>query len=354
MRQSLLERDPGIHSVSMHTLVGIAGAIEHESVRRYAMLAQMMERRGEAASAAAFRVMLEEERGHVEAVERWAAGQGEPVPPPEQFQWQLPADLSSSWDDIAGSALLTPYRAFAIAVENEQRAFSFYTYLSAHADDARVMAEAEKLATEELRHAALMRRWRRQAYHRSRRAAPAKPPVLRTIEALHRFLAQHEAAIAALYRVLAARLRRAGDAESALLLEQLLESPSRPVPGPSGARANAGPDADADTSANASLDADAGAGVESAGKTGLIGNADAGTGAQAVAVADAAAAADDPAHLLIAAQKPLEALSESLDSVLGSAEGDLFAETEKAVTNVVARLTRVVLQAERRLQSKAP
>ena len=39
LREALLLEDPGIGPVDMRTLVGVAVAIEHESVRRYAMLA---------------------------------------------------------------------------------------------------------------------------------------------------------------------------------------------------------------------------------------------------------------------------------------------------------------------------
>ncbi len=200
MRASLLMRDPEIQSVSMRLLVGIASSIERESAKRYAGLAEIMERRGEAATAAAFRVMLEEERHHVDDVARWAAGLGEQVPEPGSFDWQLPADLSGSWDEISGSALLTPYRAFAIAVANEQRAFALYSYLAARATDPRVRAQAERLGIEELRHAAVMRRWRREAWHRERRATRATPlpaaGAVASAEALQALLAKHEATIA--------------------------------------------------------------------------------------------------------------------------------------------------------------
>src|SRR5690606_34113406 len=111
----LLSEDPGIDMVDMATLVQVARAIEDEAVLRYDMLAGLMERRGEPAVAAAFRTMLEEERRHVEAVDRWAASVGDPAPPAADYQWRLPPDLSSSWEEVAGSALLTPYRAFALA-----------------------------------------------------------------------------------------------------------------------------------------------------------------------------------------------------------------------------------------------
>ncbi|MEZ5604704.1 MAG: ferritin family protein [Burkholderiaceae bacterium] len=306
MRASLLMRDPEIQSVSMALLVGIASSIERESLKRYATLAETMGRRGEAATAAAFRVMLEEERHHVDEVARWAADLGEQVPEPGSFDWQLPAELSSSWDEIAGSSLLTPYRAFAIAVDNEKRAFALYSYLAARATDPRVRAQAERLGIEELRHAAVMRRWRREAWHRERRAAREAPQpaasAVASADALNALLAKREAAIAQAHRTIAARLREIGDDESANLLETLLEAPSRPAAGAAGPPAPV-PDT------------------------------------------------DDPVHLLVAAQKPLEALSEELEAVMGAATGALFEQSEAALVNVVTRLARIALRTAHALQA---
>ena len=306
MRASLLMRDPEIQSVSMPLLVGIASSIERESLKRYATLADTMARRGEAATAAAFRVMLEEERHHVDEVARWAADLGEQVPEPGSFDWQLPAELSSSWDEIAGSSLLTPYRAFAIAVDNEKRAFALYSYLAARATDPRVRAQAERLGIEELRHAAVMRRWRREAWHRERRAAREAPQpaasAVASADALNALLAKREAAIAQAHRTIAARLREIGDDESANLLETLLEAPSRPAAGAAGPPAPV-PDT------------------------------------------------DDPVHLLVAAQKPLEALSEELEAVMGAATGALFEQSEAALVNVVTRLARIALRTAHALQA---
>lgn len=305
MRASLLMRDPEIQSVSMPLLVGIASAIERESLKRYAALAETMERRGEAATAAAFRVMLDEERHHVDEVARWAAGLGEAVPEPGKFDWRLPAELSSSWDEISGSALLTPYRAFAIAVDNEKRAFALYSYLAARAADPRVRVQAERLGIEELRHAAVMRRWRREAWHRERRAEREEPlpaaAAIASSEALRALLARREAAIAQAHRALAARLREIGNDESAGLLEALLQTPSHPASGAAGTLAPL-PDT------------------------------------------------DDPVHLLVAAQKPLEALSEELEAVMGTATDALFEQAEAALVNVVTRLARIALQAARAIQ----
>src|SRR5690606_191293 len=139
------------------------------------------------------------------------------------FTWRLPAELAASWEEIAGSALLTPYRAFALAVCNEQRAFAFYSYLAAHATDDPVRKEAEKLAAEELQHAATVRRWRRLAWHRERREAVAEASTpVRDVAGLDLLLEQSRADIRACHRAVAARLREIGDPDSAGFLEGLM------------------------------------------------------------------------------------------------------------------------------------
>lgn len=302
--RSLLHDDPGIDVVDMATLVQIARAIEDEAVLRYTLLAELMDRRGEPAVATAFRVMMEEERRHVVAVDRWAGSLGDPVPASHAFEWHLPTDLSSSWDEVAGSALLTPYRAFAVAVENEERAFAFYAYLAARAGNERIRAEAEKLGGEELRHAALLRRWRRRAYHRERRAVQPAPVRIDSVQALREVVAGHEAAIAAVHRALARRLERAGDTASARMLERMLPAPVQPH--------------DAATPAAPDLPA-----------------------ADPVAVP-----AENPRHLLVDAQKPLEELADVLEATLATAEGELFDAAAAALEGVVDRIARISLQAD--------
>jgi len=264
-----------------------------------------MERRGERETAEALRKMQDEELAHVTSVAKWAAELNEAVPPPDEFEWQLPPELAASWDEIAGTALLTPYRAFSIAVRNEERAFSLYIYLSAHADDARVAREADKLAGEELEHAALLRRWRRTAYHKNRGSRRAARRRITTLEDLHAHLSEREAEIAGCHRALAARLQDLGDGESAALLESLLDEPTR-TPGP------------------------------------------------AVTCRDAGCQSSNPVQLLAAAQKPLERLSEVLADVLETADAELFAAAEQALTNVVGRLARLVFQIEGKLQRPEP
>lgn len=318
MRTSLLEHDPQTGPVTIETLVGVANAIEQEAVRRYAQLERTMQERGELETAAAFRRMLEEEREHVDAIAKWAAELGVAIPDSQAFEWILPRDLSTSWEAIAGSALLTPYRAFAIAVENEQRAFAFYSYLAAHADDRAVAEQAERLAAEELHHAARMRKWRREAYHRERAQdqGGARAPrsdeiarIARSPEALQAFLATRYAAIVERHRLLAWRLRELGDESGAALL-------------------------DAFVAAHEVEGADPGAITDD-------------TRARI-------ARADDALHLLVEAQKPLEALGESLEAVLSIASDETFARAEREATDLVAWLARLALATERRSARHAP
>lgn len=306
LRASPLLRDPEIGAADMPLLVGIASSLERRSLERYTRLVELMQRRGEAATAAALRVMLDVKRRHVDDVTRWAAalGERERAAAPGPSALRLQEDAESAWDEVSGSALLSPYRAFALAVDNEQRAFTLYSYLAARATNARVRAQAERLGIEALHHAAVMRRWRREAWHRERRTGDEAPTSIAvdSLDALHALLAGHEATIAQTHRALAARLRRIGDDDRAALLDSLLDTPTRRADARADARAAAPPP-----------------------------------------IPDT----DDPVHLLVAAQKPLETLSEALEAVMSRSEGELFEQAQAALANVVTRLARIALRTSR-------
>lgn len=291
-----LSAQPPTRVDTLAELVGIAHTVETEAIRCYSRLADEMLRRGEPATAEAFAAMAREEDAHVAAVEGWAGRLGQPVPADDRFRWRLPVDLAQSWDEVSGSALLTPYRAYAIAVDNEQRAFAFYAYLAAAADDAAIAREAEALAREELRHAALLRTWRRAAWRRERNAAAA-PEVeqIASPERLAAVVADAEAGIAACHRLLAVRLRAAGDPAGAALLEALADEAgaraAAPAPGPCAAEEC--------------------------------------TAGSAVA-------------LLLAAQRPLEQLCERLEATfIDAADERLQAAAQDALSRTVSRIARL-------------
>jgi len=279
----------------MAELVGIAHAIETEAVRCYDRLAREMHRRGEHETAEAFEAMGREEDAHIAAVDGWARRLGEPAPDDDRFRWRLPVELAASWDEVAGSALLTPYRAYAIAVDNEQRAFAFYAYLVAAAEDPAIAREAEALAREELRHAAILRTWRRAAWRKERRESGSDVDPVETLADLNRLIDAAEAETAGCHRLLAERLRAAGDTESAALLDELA--------GEAAARASAPPPA--------------------------------GCGAEECRTRQ-------PVGLLHAAQRPLERLCDVLEAtLLATPDPEMLSLAEQALDSVVARIARI-------------
>lgn len=293
MRESPLRSNPSVGRVTLALLLGIAHAIESESLRRYQTLARAMRQRGETATAEAFEAMLQEEKLHLETIRSWAQGLGQPLPDAADYAWCLPPEIGSSWDEVSQSARLTPYRAFAIAVQNEQRAFALYSYLAAQAADPAVAAQAERLAHEELQHAAQMRRLRRRAWHAERRGEPseaAEPTTVGGVGELRALIERHEGRIAARHRELAVQLRGLGDPRSARLLEAA--EGGEPAP-------------------------------------------------------DAAGPSAASAPLLAAALEPLEAFSDTLESLLLDGDGPLLTLTEQAHAEVVRRIAGLEAQIER-------
>jgi rubrerythrin len=168
----LLSIEPSIRIDSLSDLIGVGLAMEEEAARRYRELAGLMEARGASGTAATFRMLALEEETHSAGIAEWGEGLIGRLPQPEPFVWQLPPEIARSWAEVASSGLLTPYRALAIAVHNEERAFAFYSYVAAHATDPEVRKAAEGLAAEELGHATLLRRHRRAAWRDQGGAAP--------------------------------------------------------------------------------------------------------------------------------------------------------------------------------------
>jgi rubrerythrin len=223
-RPPLLSVEPRGKIGSLKALIGLANAIEVEAVARYAQLAALMEARGEAATAAVFRDMREIEERHVVMVARLADVLHQAVPPAADFTWCLPPEVAESWDAVQHSALLTPYRALAIAVANEERTFALYSYVAAHADDGAVAQQAEALAREELAHAAELRVRRRLAYRREFSAsAHSLAAAVETLAAFRALDARLLREAADAHHAIAAALTAAGDADSARLVAALAE-----------------------------------------------------------------------------------------------------------------------------------
>ena len=93
-------------------------------------------------------------------------------PDASDLRW-APIDLVPAAEiaDIKNSSLSTPYTAWVLAARHRQRAFVFWTYVIALAEDPLVRLTAETLAHEALSEGSLLRRERRLAWRAERKIA---------------------------------------------------------------------------------------------------------------------------------------------------------------------------------------
>ena len=216
---SLLATDPEESVLSLPELLAVAEALEREAAERYTELAAHMRAVGNMETAAVFEHLAEEERSHEAGVRHWSEAAVGKAPDPADIRWR---DWPETFDEeaaaeMAGSRLVTPYRALSVAVRNEERTFAFWSYVAARAEDAAVRQAAERMAHEELRHVSLLRGERRRAYHAERRHPPDRD---REPIRLPEFTAEAlgtAAGLARLHAALADALAAAGDPAADLM-----------------------------------------------------------------------------------------------------------------------------------------
>ena len=132
---------------------------------------------------------------------------------------------------------VTAYRVLGIAVRDEMRAFAFYAYVAAHAPNQELRQRAEALAHEQLGHAAMLRRERREAWRRIRNGTGRRPPSPQNLDELRLLAEQLEGDMAKRHGALADAAQHLGDLASAEVLRgvaaeaaALLPAGARPVP----------------------------------------------------------------------------------------------------------------------------
>ncbi|TKB05403.1 MAG: rubrerythrin family protein, partial [Mesorhizobium sp.] len=151
-----LSEEPKVQFRNVRQLLGLATAMEETAAQRYQGLAARMVKLNEREIAGTFSTLVEEQRDHVEEIagrSRQLTGAQPPTPADPRG---LPSEIARSWNEAEASALLTPYRALGIAVDNEMLAFAYYSYVAAQSDDTAVRATAEWLAGKALDHAATL------------------------------------------------------------------------------------------------------------------------------------------------------------------------------------------------------
>lgn len=161
-----LKDEPAGTLHSLDELFALAHAMEEEAANRYAGLGEDMRRQRKDDLAEVFARLAAAEREHVDSVARWSRSHRHRDPDPALVRWEAPETFDrETAAEITASRLMTPYRALAMAVRNEERAFAFWSYLAAYAADVEIKAAAEAMAREELGHVSILRKERRRAYH---------------------------------------------------------------------------------------------------------------------------------------------------------------------------------------------
>jgi len=166
LRTSLLSAEPAGVLESLDELFALAHAMEQEAASKYDSLAEEMRGQGKDDLAEVFTRLAAAEREHVDSVTQWSQSRRGKRPDPAMVRWEAPDALApDAAAEIKTSRLMTPYRALAMAVRNEERAFAFWSYLAAYSHDPEVKKASEAMAKEELGHVATLRKERRRAYH---------------------------------------------------------------------------------------------------------------------------------------------------------------------------------------------
>jgi rubrerythrin len=182
---------------SADELMAMSHALEKEAASRYRDLAARMRLRQEQKLAGLFEFLASIEEKHAAHVAaRALEAMGKPVDP-ARISWEMPENFD---EEEGSSRVLTPYRALAIAVRNEERAFAFYSYVAAEAREELMRKLAEELAKDELEHAFLLRRERRKAYREKDRPEASQLPA--SAEELYALGAETEWQAAAYHRAL--------------------------------------------------------------------------------------------------------------------------------------------------------
>ena len=132
LRTSLLSAEPAGVLESLDELFALAHAMEQEAANKYEALAQDMRGQGQDDLADVFTRLAAAEREHVESVAQWSQSRRGRSPDPALVRWEPPEALDKeAAAEVKASRLMTPYRALAMAVRNEERAFAFWSYLAA-------------------------------------------------------------------------------------------------------------------------------------------------------------------------------------------------------------------------------
>jgi hypothetical protein len=170
-KEPLLTAVPPVPVASLRELYAIALDQAQKGAQRYgALAARCDERRLPLRSV--FEVLAARERRRCDSLSAACLAVSGKHPDTSELRW-APIDLvvASEIADIGNSSLATPYTAWTLAARHRQRAFVFWTYVIALAEDPQVRLTSEDLAREALSEGNLWRRERRLAWRAERKLA---------------------------------------------------------------------------------------------------------------------------------------------------------------------------------------
>ena len=206
---------------SADDLLAVASALEQEAAARYRSLSARMARQGDLEMTALFDTLAGMEDRHASQIGDRSLELLGHRPNIAHVKWETPPGYD---EDESRGAELGAYEALAFAVRNEERAFAFYSYLSAEAESDDIRAMAENFARDELQHAALLRHHRRRAFHTKRPTTFETPTNVDELRALAR---RWDAEAAAAHAGLADALRANGEEADAATFQRLADDELR-------------------------------------------------------------------------------------------------------------------------------
>ncbi len=174
--EPLLTAVPPAPVRSLVELYAIAFDLAQDASERYGALAERLDKsfwpvRG------IFEILATRERERADSLSAACLAACGKRPDASDLCW-VPIDLVPAAEiaDIGDSSLSTPYTAWALAAHHRQRAFVFWTYVIALAEDPLVRQTAEGLAREALSDGNLLRRERRLAWRAERKIGAEDAP----------------------------------------------------------------------------------------------------------------------------------------------------------------------------------
>ena len=167
--EPLLTAVPPVPVRSLSELYAIAFDLAQRAAQRYGALAERIDESSWPVRSV-FDVLATRERERADSLSAACLTACGKHPDRSDLRW-TPIDLVPAAEiaDVRDSSLSTPYTAWALAVRHRQRAFVFWTYVIALAEDPSIRSAAEQLAREALSDGNLLRRERRLAWRAERK-----------------------------------------------------------------------------------------------------------------------------------------------------------------------------------------